>query len=154
MSAQTYQAKARQHWTKWLPNKVAELTAEGQLEAALQTAGKLAQARVLDLMEQRYQQHEAEEVALSEYILLPPEGGAGAEPWETEELARLEREYQSMMRSKDWTFRPGRQARPAPPLRIFPSHAASTAVDRITFRTTREVKSDEVEHSCGLSATV
>lgn len=98
MSAQTYQAMARRHWTKWLPKKVAELKAEGQLEAALQTAGKLAQAKVLELMEQRYQQHEAEEVALAEYVLLRPEAGAGEEPWETEELAKLEREYRRMMR--------------------------------------------------------
>jgi hypothetical protein len=100
MSAQTYQAMARRHWTKWLPKKVAELRDQGQLEATLQAAGKLAQAKVLELMEQRYQQHEAEEVALAEYVLLPPERGAGAESWETEELAKLEREYRQMMRSR------------------------------------------------------
>lgn len=98
MSAQTYAAKARAHWTKWLPAKVAELKAAGELEGTLQAAGRLAQAKVLELMGQGYRQHEAEEVALAEYVLLRPEAGAGEEPWETQELAQLEKEYRKAMR--------------------------------------------------------
>jgi hypothetical protein len=44
-------------------------------------------------MNQGYQQHEAEEVARAEFILLPPEPGAGLEDWEAEELAELEAEW-------------------------------------------------------------
>lgn len=73
MSAQRYQSLARKHWAEWLPNRVKQLKQEGQLEASLQTAGKNAAARVLELMEQGYQQHEAEEVALREFVLLAPE---------------------------------------------------------------------------------
>lgn len=98
MSAPAYQAKARKHWTKWLPAKVAELKASGELEQALQTAGKLAHARVVELMQQGYQQHEAEEVALAEFVLLPPEHEATSPQWEREELDALEREYRRMMR--------------------------------------------------------
>ncbi|MCK0510169.1 hypothetical protein [Aromatoleum buckelii] len=64
---------ARKHWTEWLPNKVAELKEEGQWEISLQIAGKQAFEMVLELMQQGFQQHEAEEVALKEFVLLPPE---------------------------------------------------------------------------------
>lgn len=93
MSAQKYAMMARKHWTKWLPSKVADLKAEGQLEATLQTVGKQAAAMVLELMEQGFQQHEAEEVALSELVLLKPEAEANLEPWEREEEAELDRIY-------------------------------------------------------------
>ncbi len=98
MSATTYSAKARRHWTKWLPQKVASLKASGELEASIQAAGRLAQQRVMGLMQQGFQQHEAEEVAMAEFVLLAPEPGAGLEKWEQDELATLEREYRKMMR--------------------------------------------------------
>jgi hypothetical protein len=101
MSAENYTSMARKHWTKWLPQRVARLNADGQLEQALQTAGKLAQERVLELMPQGYQQHEAEEVALSEYILLSPESSATQPAWERAELAALEDLYQRAMRDAD-----------------------------------------------------
>ncbi|CAN7245912.1 hypothetical protein LJR175_001014 [Variovorax sp. LjRoot175] len=81
---------ARKHWATWLPKKVAALKADHELEQALQTAGKLAQERVVELMQQGFQQHEAEEVVLSELILLKPEHGANVEPWEREKDAALE----------------------------------------------------------------
>lgn len=90
MSASRYATMARKHWTIWLPKKIAALKAEDQLEPTLQTTGKLAQERVLELMQQGFRQHEAEEVALSELILLKPEHGANVEPWEREEEAALE----------------------------------------------------------------
>jgi hypothetical protein len=90
MSASRYATLARKHWTTWLPKKVAALKAEDQLEPTLQTMGKLAQEQVLELMQQGFQQHEAEEVALSELILLKPEHGANVEPWERKEAAALE----------------------------------------------------------------
>lgn len=92
-----FKAKARKHWTKWLPEKVAQLKADGQLDAALQVAANLARARVDELMAQGYRRHEAEEVALSEFVLLRPEPAAGLEPWEREELAEKERAYQAQM---------------------------------------------------------
>ncbi|RYG08871.1 MAG: hypothetical protein EON92_15735 [Burkholderiales bacterium] len=97
MSAQQYATTARKHWTKWLPKKVAALKASGELEQALQTAGKLAQAEVLSLMEQGFQQHEAEEVALKQFVLLAPEHGANVEPWERAEEAKLQASYRKMM---------------------------------------------------------
>lgn len=97
MSAQQYEAMARKHWAKWLPKTVAALKASGELQQALQTAGKATQQQVLELMEQGFQQHEAEEVALPQFVLLKPESAANLEPWERKEMAELEREYRKMM---------------------------------------------------------
>lgn len=97
MSATTYQAKARKHWATWLPQKVASLKAAGELEQALQTAGKEAAKMVAELMGQGFQQHEAEEVALAEFVLLKPEPEANLEPWERKELAMLERQHRPQM---------------------------------------------------------
>lgn len=88
MSAQRYASMARKHWSKWLPRRTAELKAEGQWEIALQTVGKQAFEQVLELMQQGFQQHEAEEVALHDLILLKPEPEAELEPWEREEMKR------------------------------------------------------------------
>ncbi|MNK61522.1 hypothetical protein D3C87_806830 [compost metagenome] len=98
MSAGRYAAMARKHWTKWLPEKVAELKAAGDWESTLQTRGKWAAERVLELMQQGFPQFAAEEVALSELILLKPEPAAELEPWERAELGKLEAEYQKMMK--------------------------------------------------------
>ncbi|MCY1297144.1 hypothetical protein D9M70_465720 [compost metagenome] len=98
MSAEHYRALARKHWTKWLPEKVKELKAEGQLDAALRRAANLAQEEVVSLMQQGWPQFAAEEVALSQFILLKPEPEAELEPWERRELAQLEREYRQQMR--------------------------------------------------------
>lgn len=97
MSAETYAAKARKHWTKWLPQMTADLKKADKFNAALQTAGKNAQRMVLELMEQGYQQTEAEEVALAQYVFLKPEQGAGLTDWETQELDELERQYRAQM---------------------------------------------------------
>src|SRR3954463_13525293 len=90
MSVEEFKAKARKHWKEFLPEKVRELRAEGRLEEALQGAAQLAQDQVNHLTRhQAYQQHEAEEVALHQFVYLPPE------PEELdEELAEKEREYQ------------------------------------------------------------
>jgi len=100
MSASRYATMARKHWTTWLPKKVAALKAEDQLEPTLQTVGKLAQERVLELMQQGFQQHEAEEVALSELILLTPERRANVKPWERKEEAALEAMFRKQTDSK------------------------------------------------------
>ena len=97
MSAQQYATMARKHWAKWLPKKVAEMKASGELEQAVQTAGRMAQEEVVSLMEQGFQQHEAEEVALKQYVLLAPEPGANVEPWERAEEAKLEASYRKTM---------------------------------------------------------
>ena len=95
MNAQGFSQQARRHWTRFLPSKVKELREEGNLEASLQAVGRMAQARMTELMVQGYQQHEAEEVARAELVILPPEPGAGLADWERKELAKLEREYRS-----------------------------------------------------------
>jgi hypothetical protein len=68
--------------------------AEGALESTLQVVGRQTHAQVVSLMKRGYQQHEAEEVALAEHVLLPPEEAAKMEPWERAELAALEKDYQ------------------------------------------------------------
>lgn len=100
MSAQRYKAMARKHWSEWLPERVKELKADGILEQELTVAGMNAQSRVLELMQQGYKAHEAEEVALSEYILLPPEPPP-EDDWEAEEIAEMEREYRAMRRDME-----------------------------------------------------
>lgn len=97
MSAQRYAAMARKHWTTWLPKKVADLKATGELEQAIQAAGKSAAREVLDLMQQGFQQHEAEEVALSQHIILKPEPDANKEQWELDEEAALEKRSRELM---------------------------------------------------------
>lgn len=98
MSAETYAAKARKHWTKWLPKMTAELKKADKFNAAVQTAGKNAHKTVLELMQQGFQQAEAEEVALAQYVLLKPEPDAGLTDWEAKGLAELEAQYQAQMR--------------------------------------------------------
>lgn len=94
MSVAELEAKALRHWKKWLPKKVAALRAEGKLEEAVRGSALLAQDQIEHLMKYRhYREHEAEEVALHEFILLRPEGD-GLEDWERKELAALERAHQ------------------------------------------------------------
>jgi hypothetical protein len=92
MSVSALEATAIRHWKKWLPKKVAALRAEGKLEEAVRGAALLAQDQIEHLMKRGYREHEAEEVALKEFILLPPEGG-GLADWERKELAAKDREY-------------------------------------------------------------
>ena len=98
LSVASLVAKARRHWTEWLPEKVKALKAAGELESELQAVAKMAMQRARELMEQGYRAHEAEEVVLAEYILLAPEPGAELADWEVEENARLEKEYREQMR--------------------------------------------------------
>lgn len=87
------ESKARKHWKEWLPKMTAELKEKGQFEQAIQGSATRAQELIEDLMRQGYQQHEAEEVALKELILLPPEVEAAETPEEREDLAALDEEY-------------------------------------------------------------
>ena len=74
MSVPALVAMAREHWSRWLPEKVAELKKEGLLEESLLGAAQLCQKQINHLMRDRgYQEHEAEEVALPQFILLKPE---------------------------------------------------------------------------------
>lgn len=86
--------KARAHWTRWLPKKVAELRRTGRMQEALQSAATLAQDEIESLRQSGYRPHEAEEVALRNHILLTPEPGAGLPKDQEDELAEMEREYQ------------------------------------------------------------
>lgn len=96
MDRTTLAIKARKHWEEWLPKKVKELKAAGEFGQALQTAARLAQEEIASLMAQGYQQHEAEEVVLPQFILLAPEP-PDEDDWESQELAEAERKYQKMM---------------------------------------------------------
>ena len=95
MANPQYVSLARKHWTQHLPSKVAELRQEGMLEQALQIAANQTQERILELMEQGYRHHEAEEVARAEFLLLPPEVD---EAEDDEELAEMERAFREQMR--------------------------------------------------------
>ena len=93
MSVPALVAKAREHWSRWLPEKVAELKKEGRLEESLLGAARMCQTQINHLMRDRgYQEHEAEEVALPQFILLKPEEKASLQPRERKELAKRERE--------------------------------------------------------------
>jgi hypothetical protein len=60
---------------EWLPEKVAELKREGRLNEELQAAAVMAQEEIESLMKNsHYSVHESGEVALPQFILLPPEG--------------------------------------------------------------------------------
>lgn len=94
MNRAQLESKIRRHWTEWLPKKVADLKAENQYEIAVQTTALAAQQRIENLMRAGYPDFAAEEVALSELVLLPPEKDAELEDWEREELDEMERNYQ------------------------------------------------------------
>ena len=102
MSVRELASLARTHWTKWLPQTVADLRASGQLNEALQGAAGLAQKEIELLMKQGYQEHEAREAALPMFILLPPEPGAEEEDWERLELAEKEAEYPAQPAPPPW----------------------------------------------------
>lgn len=92
MSAQELASKARKHWAEWLPERTAELKAAGIFGSETMAVAQMAQERIDQLMATGYREHEAEEVALKEYILLPPEK---EEP--NREAEAREAEYQRMM---------------------------------------------------------
>jgi hypothetical protein len=93
MSVPALVAKAREHWSRWLPERVAELKREGRVEESLLGAARLCQKQIDHLMKDRgYREWEAEEVALPQFILVKPEEKASLQPWERKELAERERE--------------------------------------------------------------
>jgi hypothetical protein len=92
MSIPELMTLTRKHWTKYLPNKVRELRARGELNEAIFGAANLAQTQIDHLMKQGYQEHEAREVALPMFILLPEEQDEDDE--QARELADMEAEYQ------------------------------------------------------------
>ena len=93
MNQQTLISKIRKHWTEFLPEKTAELKAAGAWDEAVNGAALAANRMIQDLMSQGYQAHEAEEVALHQYVLLPPESPE-EDDWEAKELAQMEADYQ------------------------------------------------------------
>ena len=95
MSVEELKYKARLHWEKWLPESVKEWKADGRLNERMQVAAVSAQEEIERLVRvYACRPHEAEEAALKNFILLPPEGD-GLEDWEREELAEMDREYQA-----------------------------------------------------------
>jgi hypothetical protein len=92
MSIPELMTLTRKHWTKYLPKKVQELRASGELNEAIYGAASLAQAEIDHLMKQGYQEHEAREVALPMFVLLPEETDENDE--QARELADMEAAYQ------------------------------------------------------------
>ncbi|WP_295431143.1 hypothetical protein [uncultured Thiodictyon sp.] len=98
MSTEAFQARARKHWTIWLPQRVADLKARGLFQEALRVAAIQAQEEKARLMASGYPSHAADEVVLKQFILLDPEPDADADEELDAELAEKERAYQEMMR--------------------------------------------------------
>jgi hypothetical protein len=96
MSVHVFAHRAREHWAKWLPKKVAALKEAGELEATIQAVARRAQRELLHLMQNGYRAHEAEEVVLHQFILLKPEADAELLDWEREELDALEQEFRRL----------------------------------------------------------
>lgn len=95
MSTIGLEAKIRRHLKEYRPREWKGLKDHGVLNETIQGRAKLAQDQINHLVQNLYYQpHEAEEVALREFVYLPPEPGAGMPDWEAEELAQKEREYQ------------------------------------------------------------
>jgi len=93
-------ARAREHWAEWLPAKTRSLKASGIFSTETKKAAVQAQKEILELMQAGYQEHEAGEVVLPKYILLPPEEGVNGLDDELQaELDEKERWYQDYMRS-------------------------------------------------------
>jgi hypothetical protein len=92
MSVPELMTLTRKHWNEHLPNKVRELRASGELNEAIWGAASLAQTEIDRLKTMGYQEHEAREVALREYVLLPEETGEDDE--QARELADMEAAYQ------------------------------------------------------------
>lgn len=92
MSIQELTALAREHWMTYLPQRVRYLQAQGTLDETLQGAAALAQAEIEQLKSRGYQEHEAREVALLSFVLLPAEPDEDDE--QARELAEMEAEYQ------------------------------------------------------------
>jgi hypothetical protein len=90
MSIPELKALARKHWTEFRPKMVRELKASGELDQALQGAATLAQQEISRLMRMGYQEHEAREVALPEFILLREEK---VDDEQARELAEMEANY-------------------------------------------------------------
>jgi hypothetical protein len=83
-----------QHWQEWLPEKVKQLRAEDKFSEEVHAAAVMAQDEIEHLMKyQGYSIHEAREVALPLFILLPPEDPPDDDEQEAE-LREREREYQ------------------------------------------------------------
>jgi hypothetical protein len=93
MSIPELAALTRKHWRKYRPQMVKELRETGELNEAIHGAASLALAEIDRLMKQGYQEHEAREVALRAFILLPAEPPDEDDEQERE-LAEKEAWYQ------------------------------------------------------------
>ena len=61
------------HWSEWRPKFVKDLIKHNRLQTVALAAATKASEEIRELMEQGYQNHEAEEVVMPKYILRPPE---------------------------------------------------------------------------------
>lgn len=92
LSIPQLESKIRRHWTEFLPERVKALKAEGMLEFRVRQTATEAHQMMRDLMRQGWPELAAEEKALTELVLLPPEHDPEDE--ETQEMEAMEREHQ------------------------------------------------------------
>jgi hypothetical protein len=89
---------ARRHWEKWLPEKSRALKEAGKFNQAIQTAAADAQRAIRVLRQLGYQEDEAGQIALPQYILLRPEP---KNDWKGRDRAARERACQRIMNSRE-----------------------------------------------------
>jgi hypothetical protein len=88
-----------------LPEKVKELKAEGKFNEAAHGAALMAQDQIEHLMQHcGYSIWEAREVALRQFILLPPETGLDEDDEQARELREMERDRRNRHQSGNGTI--------------------------------------------------
>ncbi|MBL8494433.1 MAG: hypothetical protein JNM37_09245 [Rhodocyclaceae bacterium] len=100
MDIEELEQMACQHWREWLPEKTAELVAEGIFEQEVRAAAAMAHAEIAAMLRLGYREDEAAEEPLQTYILLTPEPNAGLSDELLQEIEEREAEYAEMMRGQ------------------------------------------------------
>lgn len=91
--------RAIRHWTMHRPQWVEELKEAGRLEEVAQSAADQATVEIDSLMATGFQRHEAEEVAMSQYITIPPTDDQAWQALETEEDLQQQAGYAETIRA-------------------------------------------------------
>ena len=72
MDAAQLTIRIQQHWAKWLPKRTRRLQQEGTWAAETAACAELAMAEYRTLRMAGFREHEAEEVVLTQFVLLSP----------------------------------------------------------------------------------
>ncbi|WP_139133069.1 hypothetical protein [Pandoraea sp. ISTKB] len=91
--------RAIRHWTEHRPQWVEELKEAGRLEEVAQSAADQATVEIDSLMASGLQRHEAEEIAMNQYITTPPTDDQDWEMLETEEDRQRQAGYAETIRA-------------------------------------------------------